>query len=211
MWTIEWILPDEQKILANCQATKTLKEAFTNAVGRKYLPKKRKIEEAGTSTEFKVQSREGNEHHEDSTEQAVTDSDTRPREEHGNKQAGESTLIAADVPNLFSGLHFYLHRPNALSKIKCLIPVIPDLTVADLLRERVLLEFPTVFLRPESPDRLREPYMIEAEYLKRYGEDAYAQVATFWEAAPVKKITEPVPTNIDDRKVMEVLKKDLAS
>ena len=55
MWTIEWVTPDGEHILAQSQAANTLERAFRNSVGRQCLPtRKRKREETRSKT---VQSR----------------------------------------------------------------------------------------------------------------------------------------------------------
>ena len=45
MWTVEWVLQNDQRVLANVQGGRTVIDAFTNGVGKKGLQKKRKLED----------------------------------------------------------------------------------------------------------------------------------------------------------------------
>lgn len=66
------------------------------------------------------------------------------------------------------GYYFYLLRPNTPIKLpKVLIPVSSSQTLADTLKDRTVLEFPTVFALSKGPDELGNLYMTEKQYMNR--------------------------------------------
>lgn len=110
---------------------------------------------------------------------------------------------------LWQDLHFYLLRPNTISKLKCLIPISPASTLADVLRDKTILEFPTFYVRQETPDALPEPFVTEEKYNELYGSAIPIQLPTY---DPINKADEgmaPAMQDIDEKKVLEVLQKDL--
>lgn len=63
--------------------------------------------------------------------------------------------------------HFYLHRPKTQSSYaKVLIPLNPIHPLEKLLRRRLVLEFPTIYVLKAGPDDLPEDdFMLERDYL----------------------------------------------
>lgn len=113
---------------------------------------------------------------------------------------------------------FYLHRPQTRSKLPVLIPISPDATLADVLRGRVVLEFPTIYVLPETPELVpRDKYMLEAEYVERENEGLEVldetPEGTAERLSEEGEITERGSVGgvgqLDEKKVFEVLKKDL--
>lgn len=63
-------------------------------------------------------------------------------------------------------LHFYLLRPNTSSKEKVLIALNRKATLTSCLRDRTLLEFPTIYVLPHDSTSLPDGYMLEKQYLE---------------------------------------------
>ena len=165
-WTIEWILPDGTKSLANARASKTVGEAFTHTVGGKVLRKRKRDEEEAVG---KTQ-----------------------QEKH----------------DPFSGIYFYLHCPNTPSTIKSLIPITPDARIEGIVKERLLLEFPTIFILYDLPETLAKPFILEVDHAKQYSDQA-ATTLPIDEMRETIKEQDQGPSRIDEKRLLEVLQKDL--
>jgi hypothetical protein len=64
------------------------------------------------------------------------------------------------------GYHFYLHRPKTPSSFpKVLVPLNPAKSFDKLLRRRLVLEFPTIYVLKAEPHDLPEDFMLEKDYL----------------------------------------------
>ena len=62
-------------------------------------------------------------------------------------------------------LKFYLHHPSLPSKMPVLIPLPSDATLATSLTNRVVLEFPTIYVLPQHQDRgLPDGFISEDDY-----------------------------------------------
>lgn len=79
--------------------------------------------------------------------------------------ASGSMSNASKHPN--PGSHFYLHLPKTPASFpKVLIPLNPDKSLDKLLRRRMLLEFPTIYVLKAGPHDLPEQdFMLEKDYL----------------------------------------------
>lgn len=70
------------------------------------------------------------------------------------------------IPTLSPDYSFYLLRPHtSSSKPRVLIPLSPAATLADCLRNRVVLEYPTLYVLRHAPTALPEGFMTEEQYL----------------------------------------------
>lgn len=153
-----------------------------------------------------------------------------PSPSHTNSQTsqfnGEEILAEPDsaaIPNNSSkaqqedssigSLHFYLHRPRTRARVPVLIPISESMTLAEVLYDRVVLEFPTIYVLQHPKDVLpKDKYMLNSKYLLEHGElgcneeeesseDEAEKIAS---VAAAKKLAE-----VDEMKVLEVLRKDL--
>lgn len=52
-------------------------------------------------------------------------------------------------------VYFYLHRPQTSTRHPVVIPLSPNIRIVDALRDRTVLEFPSIYALPDSPDALR--------------------------------------------------------
>ncbi|KAE8453429.1 hypothetical protein EG329_010290 [Mollisiaceae sp. DMI_Dod_QoI] len=74
-------------------------------------------------------------------------------------------------PQRHRDYHFYLHRPlTPASYPKVLVPLDTDQTVSELLRNRDVMEFPTIHVLEEEPKNLPSTFMLEKHYLTACGE-----------------------------------------
>lgn len=196
VWTVEWIFENGDKIYGNCQESRTVTEALANAVGSRKMQRLQARSAKATSS--------------------TRDADPCKADTEG--QAKHSLDLAADAESASnSALHFYLHRPNLPSNVKCLIPLQPHATVKDVTRDRVLVEFPTIFVLSISKERLQKPFVTEEDYLKQQTEEpptSESQVTkppvTFDDRHQDLGAHE-VPLGVDEQQIMEVVHKDLGT
>ena len=103
-------------------------------------------------------------------------------------------------------VHFYLHRPDVPAKYRCLIPLAPDSTIADAVRDHMLLEFPTIFALDTAPSRLEQPYITEEEYEKQHDNTIPIDLPAF----NYEDNDQGLSTNLDEKSLLEVLRKDIS-
>lgn len=111
-------------------------------------------------------------------------------------------------------LYFYLHRPRTSTKQPVLVPLIPTVTLTSALRGRTVLEFPTIYILSDSPDALSSgqenaKFLLEKDYLRTQPQGEIESRETSETDGD-----QPAPgsvdiSNLDERKVLEVLQKDL--
>ncbi|ERF74285.1 hypothetical protein EPUS_01972 [Endocarpon pusillum Z07020] len=181
LWTVEWILENGSRVFGNCQETRTITEAFTNAVGRR-----------------KVQS-----------QQAPASTATL--------KAQDVNLVGHEKSTSSTGHHFYLHRPNLPSNVRCVIPLQPDAVIKDVIQDRVLNEFPTIFVLGASKEKLQKPFITEEEYMEKRGSGP----PTIVPGGPMAGRTADdrgegldglrSAQELNERQIKEVLQKDLGT
>lgn len=117
------------------------------------------------------------------------------------------------------GLYFYLHRPRTTTKKPVLTPLLQTSTLNTVLRNRTVLEFPTIYALPESAETLfadkdNSKFILEEDYLRTAEPDEIGQSSTTSdnddaagnEALPGSSVNLQ---DVDENLVLEVLKKDL--
>ncbi|KAK2785980.1 hypothetical protein FQN53_007083 [Emmonsiellopsis sp. PD_33] len=112
---------------------------------------------------------------------------------------------------------FYLHRPHTPSRLPVLIPIPhpSTTTITDALRERVVLEFPTFYVLPWTPDALpKNRFVLEEVYLRENAGKEDGEVegegGSEVDAEGESEADEDVLLDsVDQGKVLEVLYKDL--
>lgn len=73
-------------------------------------------------------------------------------------------------PQKHRDYHFYLHRPlTPASYPKVLVPLDTNQRLSDLLRNRDVMEFPTVHVLEKAPENLPPTFMLENAYLEAVG------------------------------------------
>jgi hypothetical protein len=113
--------------------------------------------------------------------------------------------------------HFYLHRPNLPSNVRCVIPLQPDAVIKDVTQNRVLNEFPTIFVLGASKEKLQKPFITEEKYMEQRGNGP----TTIVPGGPMARRTADdheegwdglrSAQTLDERQINEVLRKDLGT
>lgn len=230
-WTVEWVFPDGHRSRANFVETFTIATAYSTTLSKEYN-KKRKLNSSEahdicTAPSSKLP-RSQNEQDKSKSKGVQKDttpasanaiSPSQPSQHHeGNENSVEKQAAGSTEPEngTTSTPHFYLHRPRARSKLPVLIPISPDKTITETLRGRLVLEFPTIYVLMESPELVpREKFILEEEYIlkEREGLEVLDELSDGADAAKTSQeegeITDSGPTQLDEKKVLEVLKKDL--
>ena len=67
--------------------------------------------------------------------------------------------------------HFYLHKVHTTSSSRVLRPINSSDVLTSVLRDQVVLEFPTIHVLNEPPDQLPTAFTTETEYLKAKREE----------------------------------------
>lgn len=225
MWTTEWLCSNGNSRVQNVTEMRTVGEAFVNIFGKNAIRKKRKRSDAQSTTGPVIQpepkqvldptvTSEGSAKSEKKVDTAETALDTESQADQtlvGDASATTDTVAEVpEISQLLQNLHFYLHKPNTISKHKCLIPISPTLTIREVLRDKTILEFPTFYVREEAPENLPKPYITDQKYEEMYGCEVHVTLPTY--VSDVQAGTEEQTTlpDIDEQKVLEVLQKDLA-
>ena len=145
-WTVEWVAADNSRTLGACLETQSLAAAFAKHAGEAPPAKRRKV------------SKKNGQHREDGACAA------NPGVHDPSPTTGSSSppLPATDKPAPF----FYLHIPNphTPAPVPTLLPLSPAQPLATLLRNRLVREFPTVYVLDDPPDELpRERYALQRD------------------------------------------------
>ena len=202
MWTIEWVCSDAEKVVGSALESRTLGEAYINIVGKKKIKRKRRLsqhDQTRAEPPPKVAKQESH-------------SSTKEEQVQHQHQHDAQTSSSGDE-QLLAGMHFYLHDPRTPSKFRCLIPLPPGQTVRAALEGQTVLEFPTIYIKSESPDQLKEPFIAQEEYQKRHGDDIPVNLTVPLEDGQIDEPSEPslaAAGEIVPEKVLEVLARDLS-
>ncbi|KAF7512993.1 hypothetical protein GJ744_011259 [Endocarpon pusillum] len=195
LWTVEWVLEDGSRVFGNCQETRTITEAFINAVGRR-----------------KVQSQQA-----PASKATLKAQDVGSRSIIGGEKNHSMDLVGHEESTSSTGHHFYLHRPNLPSNVRCVIPLQPDAVIKDVTQDRVLNEFPTIFVLGASKEKLQKPFITEEEYMGKRENGAPTMVP----GGPMAGRTAddrgegldglPSAQKLNGRQIKELLHKDLGT
>lgn len=215
MWTIEWICQDGEKRTTNIHETKSIEEAYIGVFGKSYGKKSHGVKRKRAREDIEKQ-----EHAEDT--QVQTSHAENPEAEHESKTSDSVPMSTEEniVSPTQSIRYYYLHRPNTEAKYKCLVPIPSDAILKETFSNRTFVEFPTIYIRGESPDQLREPFISEERYVEKYGTDIPINIAVPSASIPTGADVDeeeegeiPVPSDtastLNEAKVLEVLAKDL--
>lgn len=242
---MEWVAPDGQRTRRNCSETCTIAEAYD----RIYPPPKeekqtRSAQSTDSTTPTTLTAQEGNpetrrgQEKDEEASHNIDNGDARapappdaetpgiPAAETSQPESGpQDQPQSSSTPAVHRGLYFYLHRPRTATKQTVLIPLRPSNTFTASLRDRVVLEFPTVFVLPQSPQDLSQSrkekekevidcqYLLEEDYLRIYGPPPEEESKPREESEEEGAVNESTMTglpDVDEKKVLEVLQQDLA-
>ncbi|KAL4865021.1 hypothetical protein BDV12DRAFT_156853 [Aspergillus spectabilis] len=226
-WTIEWVTDNGNgKKRLNCAETCTLAEAFDRAFPLSREERQSRSQEithenpAGETTQSEPAASETVAHSTSTTTAPPLPPTTEPPTTQEPTPAPEST--ENEIPS-HRTLLFYIHRPRTTTKLPVLCPVSPTTTLTNALRNRTVLEFPTIYVirnslsdGDEQPGESKLKFILENEYLRtnpdielegEEAEEAEAQLA--FEAGASTGAGVVDIAGVDEGKVLEVLEKDL--
>lgn len=148
----------------------------------------------------------------DAATSASRDGDTTQSHNIGPRASGSDT----DASSL--KYDFYLLRPRTSSSRRVLIPLEPTATLADCLRGRTVLEFPTIYAFPLSTPPPSEEFVLEEEYLKqeRQEQKEFEDLIKTVKPEALRKLSAEDPDGrgsdeIDGNKILDVLKQDIGA
>ncbi|KAJ6102396.1 hypothetical protein N7486_004823 [Penicillium sp. IBT 16267x] len=231
-WSVEWISAAGEKNLRNCLEGLSIADSYD----RGFPVSKEKPGPESSKEEKKLDQQEGDAAAQDSTdivpgpsvtmaENTAEPTGDQPEQPSIPEGVENSTETAEEKPQDLPigghrGLHFYLHRPRTTVKKPVLVPLSPLMTLAAALRERTVMEFPTIYVLPDSPktllaDKDTSSFILEEEYIHIVGPEEATEKSVQTEQDGVEVHTSGLPgssidlQNVDEDKVMEVLKHDL--
>ena len=206
MWTVEWIPDGADTRTQNVAESKTVAETYVGCYGKKAFSRKRKRDDDDA-----IPTKEVPEVVNEAAEEGTTQMDSPPATALTPPQSPKpktATRPPSKPQEPLDSFHFYLHRPQTSSKLKCLIPINPKSTWKEILKGRTLLEFPTVYVRDETEYELPAPFILEQDYLQKHGEDIVVMPQAELESA---EPTTNAPETLESSKILEVLKQDLST
>jgi hypothetical protein len=153
----------------------------------------------------------------DSTRDATTE---KEGEVEGASDHHGSIRVDGPEPEPVSPKYvFYLLRPRTSSNRLVLIRLEPTVTLAECLRGRTVLEFPTIHVFPESTHPPPDKFMLEADYLRQESEEQIEFDELLKQVSPetlraLKEERGPDETageHIDSDRILDVLKQDIGA
>ncbi|KAI2817527.1 hypothetical protein CBS115989_5975 [Aspergillus niger] len=224
VWTVEWILSDGEKRMRNCSETAPVADSYDRVVP---VPKEEGSDEQGQkqtgdekpegTSELKTEEQQPQDAPSTTApEPASTTEPTQPTDAPtAQPEASNATPITSDSLPLtpHRDLYFYLHRPRTATKQPVLAPLPPKISLAAALRDHIVLEFPTIYVLPDSPDTIRAQedakYILEEEYLRTHQSPEESSDDT-GDADDAQLPPGAIDLRgVDESKVLEVLQKDL--
>ncbi len=114
--------------------------------------------------------------------------------------------------------YFYLLRPHTTSSSRVLIPVSHFAPLKEILKNQIVLEFPTIYALKYAPDALPEGFILESEYLGQSKAEAQeldellSRVkAPDLEEGEVEDGEKALQEAMDKKRLLDVLRKDLSA
>lgn len=139
VWTVEWILADGTVAIKECAEDRPISEVYSStfappakepetnrAKKRRRKMQKRELESAGSGPPV----------------EAVTEAFDNDKDDEGATRPETKQTDQSTQPDFA----FYLHSPSLPNKNKVLSPLAPDATLSASLRNRLILEFPTIYI-----------------------------------------------------------------
>ena len=142
----------------------------------------------------------------------------RPVTDCPDQPGSEPPISTSEISQQASSptLKFYLHHPSLPSKMPVLIPLPSDATLATSLTNRVVLEFPTIYVLPQHQDRgLPAGFISEDDYFAATKKDLIDDALEFEDVVEeINVCSGETRDGLEEREVhegrlLEVLGKDL--
>ena len=133
---------------------------------------------------------------------------------HTSRPSEDSPAI---VPAPKEDFDFYLHHPSLPSRHPVLIPLPPDAKLATALTNRLVLEFPTIYVLPSKPDgTLPEGLVSEEDFFASAKKELIAEVGEedslvggFEGDVEERRADDLEDGEVNEGRLLEVLGKDL--
>ncbi|KAF1956217.1 hypothetical protein CC80DRAFT_492482 [Byssothecium circinans] len=145
----------------------------------------------------------------------VTERDGTKVADHDDSSPSLHGPTPEPVPSKYD---FFLLRPRTSSSRRVLIPLDPFLPLADCLRGRTVLEFPTIYVFTSSATPPPEDFMLEDEYIKQESEDQkeFEDVVKHLNPETLRALRNDDEGNkageeLDSKKILDVLKRDIGA
>ncbi|KAE8160979.1 hypothetical protein BDV40DRAFT_313444 [Aspergillus tamarii] len=228
-WTVEWIAPNGERRNRLCLESSTLAEAYDRSfpLSKDEREQKKKDQESKlgqvdvNSSEQLPDTHDPTQSPAEATPQEAVPQETMLPNSESEAEPEIAPEISENQPTQsmdeitsHRDLYFYLHRPRTSTKQPVLVPLIPTATLTSALRGRTVLEFPTIYILSDSPDALSSgqenaKFLLEKDYLRTQPQGEIESRETSETDGD-----QPAPgsvdiSNLDERKVLEVLQKDL--
>ena len=124
-------------------------------------------------------------------------------------------LLIKDTTTTTSSLYYYLHAPRLPSEHSVLIPLLPEASLSESLRGRLVLEFPTIYVLTREAEKLSDRYITEEMFFRKLQEEGYRNQLeaklTGQEEGELGDEASVGNDSMDERKLEEVLERDLKS
>ncbi|KAA6407635.1 MAG: hypothetical protein FRX48_08473 [Lasallia pustulata] len=229
-WTVEWVHDDGRKELGNCLETLPVSEAYAKLIQENQPASKKrkcrskskpavKAELAAAATEDVGSPTKASAEQATSSHPSQLDFTLPPPAKETTVPPYAAPLAAASHTPSLTANHFYLLRPHTPTASRVLIPLPPVSRLSMSLQNRVVLEFPTIYVLPYPPDALPRQYMLEEQFLG-YSEQENKELEALLKEVGMQG---EFPTDdgffrdheiqkqekLDDRKILDVLRQDL--
>ena len=124
-------------------------------------------------------------------------------------------LPTTDTTPIIYSLYYYLHAPRLPSQHPVLIPLLPEASLSESLRGRLVLEFPTIFVLAIEAEKLPDRYITEEMFFKKLQQEGYRDrleaKLTGQEEGELGDEALVGNDSMDERTLQEVLERDLTS
>ncbi|KAJ5120301.1 Zinc finger HIT-type, partial [Penicillium bovifimosum] len=230
-WTIEWIAGDGVKttgdsVLDTCSIAEAYNRNHPRPKDQEPLlePAKQNDNKEDLSTpnndtkDSVIAAGDSNTAGSEAPDQGPQSSSIQHTEKAVQTPIEEAEKTPTDTISSHRGLYFYLHRPRTSIKKPVLAPILKSATLNSVLRNRTVLEFPTIYALPEPAETLfaekdDSKFIHEEEYLRTIGPEETGQSSPSDEDNAVVNDallgTSANIENLDEKLVLEVLKQDL--
>ncbi|KAL2845053.1 hypothetical protein BJY01DRAFT_214497 [Aspergillus pseudoustus] len=212
LWTVEWITEEGTKRL-NTVETCSVAEAYDRIFPLTKEERKNRVDGQLIEQEGE-KSAEDTQKPESDAPETDPQSASEPPETQPTTQDNTTSSITEDKAIPYRNVYLYLHRPRTATKQSVLCPLSPNTTLANTLRGRTVLEFPTIYvlrkpLDEEASEEEKSKFMLEKEYLRTHPDTEHADDggSEDTDAQPVFGAVD-IP-DVDESKVLEVLRNDL--
>ncbi|PSN59788.1 hypothetical protein BS50DRAFT_614455 [Corynespora cassiicola Philippines] len=249
VWTVEWLREDKSRILAETPEGCPISESHPfERHQHKGLSRKRKrpahdqppsskeeVQDAptlpvdqGELQRVKAEAAErepppagpGRPSSRDGHAESVVPKEYNVDAELADDSRSSPRLAGADSESVPPEYHYFLLRPRTSSSRQVLVPISASATLAECLRGRTVLEFPTIYVFSGPDLQLPQDFMLESEYLKQQGEEEkeLSDLLKGVDPETLKAIGEQRSEEdiaagepVDSSAILDVLKRDLGA